>query len=180
MTSVVFSILGARVVYRFVFPKPKVMSEMKRKLVSDVIKSAQDAPSKYLKVNILESNMSPALIGILRMNYDENFTLDVDLDIAYKPPKHKECMISMNRAARSWHLFTEDSHLSRAIKNRKFKTMLESLDPREAALFLQAARKEIDIGLTKLVMRRCFAKLLKSRLEKHNERVERVELEGDN
>jgi hypothetical protein len=143
------------------FPKPRVIKHMKRKLLSEVIKTVQDAKRRADKVNILESNMCPALVGILRMNYDETLELDIDPEITYRPRRELDVIETLNHSSKMWKSFTKESIIPKTKKNLRLKSMLERLEPREAALFLDAANRRINLGISKMVIKKCFPHIFK-------------------
>lgn len=149
-------------VRRKVYPKPKVIKGMKSLLISQVIKNVQEAKGRSDKVNILQSNMCPALVGILRMNFDDDLELDVDLNLQYRPRKEMDWVETLNSSTKTWRGFTKQSIVPQNKKNLRLKAMLESLEPREAALFMDAANKRLRLGMSKSVLSNCFPNLFKS------------------
>lgn len=129
---------------------------MKRRFVFEVIEDVQRTKIRQDKLNILHTNMCPALAGILRLNFDEEIQLDVDLDISYRPRKQLDEMESLNHSAKIWRTFTNQSSMAITRKNLRFKGMLESLEPREAEVFIQAAKRQLKLGLSKLTVSKCL------------------------
>lgn len=160
---IVGSIISCATVWRLVFPKPKTVNSMKRMLLSDVIKLVQETKPRADKVNILQTNMCPGLIGILRMNFDESLELDVDLNVEYRPRKELDFLNTLNHSSKTWKSFTKESAIPRSKKKLKLKAMLESLEPREALLFLEAANRNLKLGISKTVLNKCFPNLFKDK-----------------
>lgn len=145
-----------RSVKQYVFPKPRVVPGMKRHLVSQVIELVKAAQSRSEKLNIIQTNMSPALFGILRLNFDDELQLDVDLDVKYRPRALNDAIETLNHSTQIWKNFTKESPAVPSKKNLRFKSMLERLEPREAELFIQAAKKQLELGLTKNALKKNF------------------------
>lgn len=167
MQSAYYSLAVALIVtvsisVRLLFPRPKYNEAMKRKFIFEVIKLVQDATSRSDKLDILHTNMCPGLTGILRLNFDQDLRLDVDLDVAYRPRREHDVLETLNHSAKIWHTFTKESQLPQVRKNLRFKSMLESLDPREAETFIQAAKKQIKIGLSKATLKHCLPQVFKN------------------
>lgn len=148
--------------WRIQFPRPKVDEKMKRKLVSDVIKLIQSTKSRRDKVNIIKTNLGKGLVGILRLNYDKSLELDVDLDLDFDFGRNGSPIQSLNKSANIWASFLNNAPHPRSRKNIRFKTMIEGLDPSEALLFLEAANRKIDLGISRFTLRRCFPQIFKT------------------
>jgi hypothetical protein len=155
-------IVAARISLRLLFPRPKYNETMKRKYIFEVISLTQEAKSRGEKVDILHTNMSAGLAGILRLNFDPDLFLDVDLDAPYLKRKEHDELETLSHSSKLWHTFTKDSNVPEVRKNLRFKSMLERLEPREAATLIQAAKKQIKIGLSKATLKQCFPQILKT------------------
>jgi hypothetical protein len=121
---------------------------MRRKLISDLVHEIKAETSRKKKLDIIASNMSPALIGILRLQYDMSVELDVDLNISYRKRKPRDFDVTMSRACKCWHMFTKQAPHSRVRKNGRLKAMLEALEPTEALVFIEAAQRGLGLGLS--------------------------------
>lgn len=150
-----------KVSYRLLFPKPEYKEGMKRRFVFEVVKLVQEAKSRADKVNILHSNLGPGLAGILRMNFDAQLELDVDVDMPYRPRKEHDAIDTLDHSSKIWSTFTKHSRMDRTRKNLRFKSMLESLEPREAELFILAAKRQLKLGLSKVTLSKCLPEIFK-------------------
>jgi hypothetical protein len=150
------------VAYRFLFPRPRYIEAMKRKFVHEVIQLVQSAKGRSEKINILHTNMGSGLAGILKMNFDQQFELDVDIDMTYRPRQERDTLDTLDHSSKVWVTFTNQSKMDLVRKNHRFRCMLESLEPREAQLFLQAAKKQIKLGVSKLTLTKCFPQIFKN------------------
>lgn len=149
------------VVWKLAFPKPKKVEGMTRLLLFQVIELVKAAKGRQDKLDILFTNMCPGLAGILRMNFDESLELDVNLHVPFRKRKELDFLDTLNHSTQIWRSFTKQSAIPTSKKNLKLKAMLESLEPREAELFLEAAKKNIKLGISKHTLRRCFPDIFK-------------------
>jgi hypothetical protein len=129
---------------------------MKKKLLSQVISNVHNAKTRQEKIDILHSNMSPALVDLLIINFDESIEMEVDLDMQYKARKPNDYVETISRSAKKWQSFTTKSNIPLSKKNLRLKWMLESLEPSEAELFLSAARKQIKLGISAKTLQKTF------------------------
>lgn len=148
------------VAWKFLHPRPGFNESMKKRYLSDAIKLVQEAKGRQEKLDILNTNMCSALIGILRMNFDKTLQLDVDLNVLYRPRKKYDSCESLNRASKRWSQFTTESKMPTFKKNIRLRAMLEKLEPGEAELFLIAARRELKLGISAQALQRSFPKVL--------------------
>lgn len=149
---------------RVIFPKPKVVESLKRHFLSEVFDLVKETKSRSAKVNIIQTNMCPGLAGLLKMNFDDELELDIDtIDVFYVPRRSKDYLLTLNKSSKMWACFTKSWPSSKARKNLKLRAMLESLEPREAELFLLAANKKLNLGIPKIVLKTCFSKIFKPR-----------------
>lgn len=160
--EIIIIIIALILSWNIQFPKPKVDEKMKRKLVSDVIKLIQNTKSRRQKVNIIKTNLGKGLVGILRLNYDKSLQLDVDLDLELDLGRNGTPIQSLNKASNIWASFLTTAPHPRSRKNIRFKIMLEGLEPCEALLFLEAAKRNIDLGISRFTLKRCFPQIFKS------------------
>jgi hypothetical protein len=158
----VLLIMVGRIVYKTLFPRPRFEEDMKRKFVFEVIKLVQEAKRRSDKVSILHTNMGPGLAGILRLNFDATLELDVDLDMPYMARKEMDALDTLNHSSKVWSTFTKQSQIAQVRKNLRFKAMLESLEPREAELFIKAAKRELKLGLSKMTITKCLPQVFKN------------------
>lgn len=135
--------------------------------IADIVDKLRSAKTKTERVEILKTNDSSALRGILRMNFDDELTLDLPdgtppfkkLDV---PPGMGNT--TLKASVTGWYVFSKT--LSPTLKQSKreniFISLLESLEPREAEILIRAKDKLLDLGLTKKVIDEVFPGLIKS------------------
>lgn len=148
-------------IWRLLFPKPKKIDGMSRQLLFQVIDLVKAAKGRQAKLDIIFTNMCPGLAGLLRMNFDDSLELDVNLDIPFRKRKELDFLDTLNHSSQIWKSFTKQSAIPASKKNLKLKAMLESLEPREAELFLEAARKNIKLGISKRTIKVCLPQIFK-------------------
>jgi len=160
--------LGIVSVYKRLYPKPGVNKAMRRKFMFEVVELIKEKSSRQDKLNAIQSNLCMALVGLLKLNYDSTIKLDVDLDISFRRRQERDYAETLNRSARLWNIFTIESAATRGKKNTRLAAMLERLEPREADLFLKAARKELDLGLSITQLRKAFPQFLRNRRSRND------------
>lgn len=144
------------------FPKPRTIPDMKRHLLFEVIEQVKATKKRQEKIDILHTNMCPGLAGILRMNFDHTLELDINLDLQYRERRERDFLDTLNHSSQMWRSFTKQSSIPQSRKNIRLRAMLESLEPREARLFLDAAKQNIRLGISKATLKRCFPQIFKS------------------
>lgn len=135
--------------------------------VAEVVQSLQSAKTKNERVQILKSNDTPALRGILRMNYDASLTLALPEGTPpYKPSQVPQGFgeTSLKASARGWYVFLKETapNMKQSKRESIFISLLESLDPVEAEILLAAKDRNLDLGLTKKAIDEVFPGLIKS------------------
>lgn len=160
--QIVLVLLSLIVCWRIQFPRPKVRPYMKRRLVSDVVKLIQETKSRKQKVDIIKTNLSQALVGILRLNFDSTLELDIDLDLPFDFGRNGTPIQSLSRSSVIWKSFLKTAPHPRSRKNIRLKVMIEGLEPVEAKLFLDAAARKLDLGISRFTLRRCFPEIFKA------------------
>lgn len=135
--------------------------------IAEVCESLKTAKTKNDRVEILKRNDTPALRGLLRMNYDASLILALPQGT---PPFKKRNVpegfgeTTLKASAKGWYVFVKDAapQLKQAKRESLFINLLESLDPKEADILVGAKDRTLDLGLTKKVIDEVFPGLIKS------------------
>lgn len=135
--------------------------------VAEVIRLLKSAKTKNERVEILKKNDTPALRGILRMNYDVDLKLALPDGIPpYKPLNVPQGFgeTTLKTSARGWYVFIKEKspNLKQSKRESIFISLLESLDPVEAEILVSAKDRKLDLGLTKKAIDEVFPGLIKS------------------
>lgn len=135
--------------------------------VAEVVDRLKSAKSKTERVQILKENDSNALRGILRMNFDKTLTLDLPKG---EPPFKKLEVppgfgkTTLKASSTGWYVFVKElsPDLRQSKRESIFISLLESLEPKEASILVQAKDRKLDLGLTQKVIDEAFPGLIKS------------------
>jgi len=101
------------------------------------------------RAKVLLDNDSLALRTLMRLNYDKTIKLNLSADIEYKPAVPHEVYTTINMETKRYAKLA-NVKLDRTQADGIFKTMLESLDPREAKILNAAKQKKLAVrGLSK-------------------------------
>ena len=92
------------------------------------------------RAKVLLDNDSLALRTLMRLNFDKKIKLNLSKKIEYKPAPPHEIYTTINKETKNYASLIS-KNISRERADDMFKTMLESLDPREAKI-LEAARQK--------------------------------------
>lgn len=157
--------LALQGIYLCLFPSwGKKDPLFKRRLLSEVVSEIKKTKSRRKKIKFLMANMCPGLEAILRLNFDRKIILDIDLDIKYLERLLNDSIDSINHSSKTWNSLLVTGNQPRKRKTLKFKSILESLDPKEAELLFSAAKRELNLGITWFTIKRCFPKNFLGRL----------------
>jgi len=101
------------------------------------------------KAKVLLDNDSLALRTLMRLNFDKNIKLNVSKDIEYRAAARHDVVTTLIKETRNYARLT-DLKLSRKMADNQFRTILESLDPKEAKILFAAMNKDLRMrGLSK-------------------------------
>jgi hypothetical protein len=101
------------------------------------------------KAKVLLDNDSLALRTLMRLNFDKNIKLNVSKDIEYRAAARHDVISTLAKETRNYARLT-DLSLSREMSDNRFRTILESLDPKEAKILFAAMNKDLRMrGLSK-------------------------------
>jgi len=146
---------------------------MAKMSIAEVVTELQKCQTKTERINILKSNDSSALRGLLRMNYDANLKLSLPEGV----PPYKKADVpqgfgesTLLSTAKGWYIFTQQGapNLKQSKREYLYIKLLESLDPVEANIFILAKDKKLDLGLTKLVINEIFPDLIQAESVKND------------
>lgn len=148
------------------------MSSLSVAEVCDLLKSAK---TKTERIEILKSNDSQALRGILRMNYDADLVLSLpEGEPPYKKSPNPVGLgdTTLKASSRGWYVFVKDAapSLKQSKRESLFVNLLESLDSKEADILIKAKDRTLDLGLTKKVIDEVFPGLIKSEGKSHGKK----------
>ena len=101
------------------------------------------------KAKVLLDNDSLALRTLMRLNFDKNIKLNVSKDIEYRAAARHDVVTTLIKETRNYARLT-DLSLSRENSDNRFRTILESLDPKEAKILFAAMNKDLRMrGLSR-------------------------------
>jgi len=101
------------------------------------------------KAKVLLDNDSLALRTLMRLNFDKNIKLNVSKDIEYRAAARHNVVTTLIKETRNYARLT-DLSLSRENSDNRFRTILESLDPKEAKILFAAMNKDLRMrGLSR-------------------------------
>ena len=101
------------------------------------------------KAKVLLDNDSLALRTLMRLNFDKNIKLNVSKDIEYRAAARHNVVTTLIKETRNYARLT-DLSLSRENSDNRFRTILESLDPKEAKILNAAKNKKLFVrGLSR-------------------------------
>ena len=103
------------------------------------------------RARVLLDNDSLALRTLMRLNFDKTIKLNLSKEIEYKPAPRHEVYTTINRETKNYVRLV-DLKLSRKRADNMFKSILESLDPREAKILNAAKNKNLKMrGLSRKI-----------------------------
>lgn len=101
------------------------------------------------RAKVLLDNDSLALRTLMRLNFDKTIKLNLSKEIKYKSAPRHEIYTTINKETKNYARLV-DKKLTRERADNIFKSILESLDPREAKILNAAKNKNLKMrGLSK-------------------------------
>jgi hypothetical protein len=101
------------------------------------------------RAKVLLDNDSLALRTLMRLNFDKTIKLNLSDEIEYKPAPRHEVYTTINKETKNYARLV-DINRTRERADNIFKSILESLDPREAKILNAAKNKNLKMrGLSK-------------------------------
>ena len=101
------------------------------------------------RARVLLDNDSLALRTLMRLNFDKTIKLNLSKEIEYKPAPRHEIYTTINKETKNYARLV-DINRTRERADNIFKSILESLDPREAKILNAAKNKKLFVrGLSR-------------------------------
>jgi hypothetical protein len=101
------------------------------------------------RAKVLLDNDSLALRTLMRLNFDKTIKLNLSNEIKYKPAPRHEIYTTINKETKNYARLVDINRTKERADNI-FKSILESLDPREAKILYAAKNKNLKMrGLSK-------------------------------
>jgi len=101
------------------------------------------------RAKVLLDNDSLALRTLMRLNFDKTIKLNLSDKIEYKPAPRHEIYTTINKETKNYARLV-DINRTRERADNIFKSILESLDPREAKILNAAKNKKLFVrGLSR-------------------------------
>ena len=101
------------------------------------------------RAKVLLDNDSLALRTLMRLNFDKTIKLNLSDKIEYKPAPRHEIYTTINKETKNYARLV-DINRTKERGDNIFKSILESLDPREARILDAAKNKNLKMrGLSK-------------------------------
>ena len=101
------------------------------------------------RAKVLLDNDSLALRTLMRLNFDKTIKLNLSDEIEYKPAPRHEIYTTINKETKNYARLV-DINRTKERGDSIFKSILESLDPREARILDAAKNKNLKMrGLSK-------------------------------
>ena len=101
------------------------------------------------RAKVLLDNDSLALRTLMRLNFDKTIKLNLSDEIEYKPAPRHEIYTTLNKETKNYARLI-DINRTRERADNMFKSILESLDPREAKILNAAKNKKLFVrGLSR-------------------------------
>jgi hypothetical protein len=103
------------------------------------------------RAKVLLDNDSLALRTLMRLNFDKTIKLNLSKKIEYKPAPRHEIYTTINKETKNYARLI-DINRTKERGDNIFKTILESLDPREAKILNAAKNKNLKMrGLSRKI-----------------------------
>ena len=103
------------------------------------------------RAKVLLDNDSLALRTLMRLNFDKTIKLNLSDEIEYKPAPRHEIYTTLNKETKNYARLV-DINRTRERADNMFKSILESLDPREAKILYAAKNKNLKMrGLSRKI-----------------------------
>ena len=101
------------------------------------------------RAKVLLDNDSLALRTLMRLNFDKTIKLNLSKEIEYKPAPRHEIYTTINKETKNYTRLV-DINRTKERGDSIFKSILESLDPREAKILNAAKNKKLFVrGLSR-------------------------------
>ena len=101
------------------------------------------------RAKVLLDNDSLALRTLMRLNFDKTIKLNLSDKIEYKPAPRHEIYTTINKETKNYTRLV-DINRTKERGDNIFKSILESLDPREAKILNAAKNKKLFVrGLSR-------------------------------
>ena len=115
--------------------------------IHEVFTTLGRANSHADKAKALLDNDSIGLRTLMRLNFDPNINLNVNDEIEYE--EAEEPKTTLHKETRNYASLT-NKFTSKDVNSNQFKSILESLDPREARILNAAKNKSLKMrGLSR-------------------------------
>jgi len=103
------------------------------------------------RAKVLLDNDSLPLRTLMRLNFDKTIKLNLSKEIEYKPAPRHEVYTTINRETKNYARLI-DVNRTKERGDNIFKSILESLDPREAKILNAAKNKNLKMrGLSRKI-----------------------------
>ena len=103
------------------------------------------------RAKVLLDNDSLALRTLMRLNFDKTIKLNLSDKIEYKPAPRHEIYTTINKETKNYARLVDINRTKERADNI-FKSILESLDPREAKILNAAKNKNLKMrGLSRKI-----------------------------
>ena len=103
------------------------------------------------RAKVLLDNDSLALRTLMRLNFDKTIKLNLSKEIEYKPAPRHEIYTTINKETKNYTRLV-DINRTKERGDNIFKSILESLDPREAKILNAAKNKNLKMrGLSRKI-----------------------------
>jgi hypothetical protein len=103
------------------------------------------------RARVLLDNDSLALRTLMRLNFDKTIKLNLSKEIEYKPAPRHEVYTTINKETKNYARLV-DINRTKERGDNIFKSILESLDPREAKILNAAKNKNLKMrGLSRKI-----------------------------
>jgi len=102
------------------------------------------------RAKVLLDNDSLPLRTLMRLNFDKTIKLNLSKEIEYKPAPPHEIYTTINKETKNYARLVDVNLFTRERADNIFKSILESLDPREAKILNAAKNKKLFVrGLSR-------------------------------
>lgn len=116
----------------------------------EILEQVGNESSRTGKAKILMDNDSVALRSIMRINFDPDLILYVDNNLDWTPaPNSAEWYTTLKNETKQLVPLVKKGSMPKDRANYKFISILESMDPKDANVLLDAKNKKLKVkGLT--------------------------------
>lgn len=138
------------------------------KNIYEIFDEFEEAPNKQEKMKVLEKNLSPTLVEVLKLTFHPDIKWKYKaLPEEYKTPDFPAGMgyTNLSTEMRRMYLFQEGHPKSLEVSDRRRKELLlqflESIEPREAEVVAGMFKKDQGVkGLTYKFVKEAFPQML--------------------